>query len=397
MRLGILATHPIQYHAPLFQALAERLDLQVYYAHRQTAEGQAAAGFGVAFEWDVPLLEGYSYAFLHNRASDPDVGSSSGCDTPEIAHIIARERFDAFLVSGWYNRSYRQAIRACWRTGTPLMIRGDSQLLTPRSVVKRLAKEVLFRWFIPRFDRYLVVGERSREYYLHYGADPERMHFVPHFVDNTWFSTRARATRSGALRAELGLSDDTLLLLFVGKFIEEKRPADLFHAAAHLRQSGVDARAVYIGSGPMEETLRTQSSELGVTAHLLGFKNQSELPHYYAGADVLVLPSESETWGLVVNEAMACGLPAVVSDQVGCAPDLIEPGRTGDIFPVGDTPALANAIARLRPVLRLQRTKRALVAKMQLYSLETATEGVMEAIVRCSATAVSQHQAALEA
>ena len=202
MRLGVLATHPIQYHAPLYRALAKRIDLEVYFAHQQTAQGQAKAGFGVAFEWDVPLLDGYSYQFLTNRAKNPDVSTFAGCNTPEVADIIARERFDAFLVNGWYNRSFWQAMRACWRTGTPLLVRGDSQLHTPRSSAKRLVKEVVYRAFIPRFDGYLVVGQRAKEYYLNYGARPERIHFVPHFVDNAFFSSSAEHLRAerGALR-----------------------------------------------------------------------------------------------------------------------------------------------------------------------------------------------------
>lgn len=381
MRLGVLATHPIQYHAPLYRELARRLDLHVYFAHRQTPAGQAAAGFGVEFEWDVPLLDGYAYTFLENRAARPSTATSDGCDTPEIAGIIARESFDAFLVNGWYNRSYRQAIRACWRTRTPVMVRGDSQLLTPRSPAKRLAKEAIYRWFIPRFDRYLVVGQRARAYYLHYGADPERMYFVPHFVDNDWFAERARKADRTALRVALGARPDSILLLFAGKLIPKKRPHDLVYAAAELRRLGLDVHAVFAGSGPLDDDLRALAGQLEVTAHFLGFKNQTELPACYTLADLLVLPSDAgETWGLVVNEAMACGTPAVVSDQVGCAPDLIDSGVTGEMFATANPPALADAVQRLLPALGTTALRDGLADKMRLYSLETAVEGVLEAM-----------------
>lgn len=380
MRLGILVSHPIQYYAPLYRALAQQLDLQVYYAHRQTPEGQARAGFGVAFEWDIPLLDGYPYAFLHNRSRQPDTTTSRGCDTPEIADLLARERFDAFLVHGWYNRSYRQAIRAAWRTRTPLLVRGDSHLRTPRSTLKRAAKEVLYRWFVPRFDRYLVVGERAREYYLHYGADPARMVFCPHFVDNEAFQARAAAVPPGALRREIGARAEALVVLFVGKFISEKRPGDLVRAAYRLQSEGQPVHLVFVGAGELEPMLRAETALLGVPTAFAGFKNQTELPFYYAGADVLVLPSDGETWGLVVNEAMACGTPAVVSDAVGCAPDLIEPGRTGYVFPVGDVEALARALAKTVQLRHDPSLPLALARKMATYSLETATEGVLEAM-----------------
>jgi glycosyltransferase involved in cell wall biosynthesis len=383
MRLGVLATHPIQYHAPLYRALAERLDLEVYFAHEQTAQGQAKAGFGVAFEWDVPLLDGYSYHFLENQAKEPDVSTFWGCSTPEIADVIARERFDAFLVNGWYNRSLWQAMRACWRTRTPLFVRGDSQLRTPRSLPFRIAKEAFYRAFIPRFDGYLVVGQRAREYYEYYGARRDRMFFTPHFIDNAWFRTQAADVDPGALRAEFGASDDTALLLFVGKFIPKKRPMDLIRAAHRLQDQGQSVHVILVGSGELEDDLRDAANELNVPVYFAGFKNQSELPHYYVGADLLVLPSNGgETWGLVVNEAMACGLPAVVSDAVGCGPDLIDPGKTGELYPMGDVNALSLALERALRLSKDESSNRLLRAKMEVYSLETALDGVIEALER---------------
>ena len=118
----------------------------------------------------------------------------------------------------------------------------------------------------------------------------------------------------------------------------------------------------------------------------MGFVNQSELPAVYASADLLVLPSDGqETWGLVVNEAMACGIPAVVSDAVGCGPDLIEPGRTGAIFPFGDMAALTAAI---RNVLSFdpEQTRRHLAAKMALYSPARAAGAIVDA-----ATTLARH------
>ncbi len=383
LRLGVLATHPIQYHAPLYRALADRLDLRVYFAHQQTAKGQAAAGFGVAFEWDVPLLDGYSHQFLTNEAAQPSTEGFQGCSTPEIAEIIERERFDAFLVTGWYNRSYWQAIRACWRTGTPLLVRGDSQLSTPRRWWVRAAKEGFYRWFIPRFDAYLVVGERAREYYLHYGADAGRMFFVPHFVDNAWFRTRAQAVRArgSGLRSEFGIHENALILLFAGKFIPKKRPGDVIAAAVRLHEQGYAVEVVFVGSGELEASLREAATQASVPVHFAGFKNQSELPDYYVGADLLVLPSDGgETWGLVVNEAMACGTPAVVSDTVGCAPDLIDFGQTGFTFSLGDVKDLAEALERMLPLLGSAQVRRALAEKMETYSVETAAEGVLRAV-----------------
>ncbi|MEM8598287.1 MAG: glycosyltransferase family 4 protein [Bacteroidota bacterium] len=388
MRLGILATHPIQYHAPLYRALAEHLDLQVYFAHQQTAQGQADAGFGVAFDWDVPLLDGYQHRFLDNVAKAPGTESFRGCDTPEIAGIIEYERFDAFLVNGWNTRSFWQAMRACWRTGTPLIVRGDSQLNTPRRWWLRAAKEVVYRAFIPRFDAYLTVGTRAREYYLHYGARPERMFFVPHFVDNDFFAARAEQARRNraALRERYALHPERPIALFVGKFIPVKRPLDFVEALARLSHRMPGVQGVMVGEGPMRPEIEAACERAGAPISLLGFFNQSEMPEAYALADALVLPSETETWGLVVNEAMACGLSAVVSDAVGCAPDLIEPGLTGYSFPVGDVAALATMLERTLTGYGTAAVHEAVAGKMRIYSLRTAAEGALEAVHCMAAT-----------
>jgi glycosyltransferase involved in cell wall biosynthesis len=379
LRLGILSTHPIQYQAPLFRELARKADVSVYFAHRQTPKGQAEAGFGVAFEWDVPLLDGYDHRFLENVASDPSPLTFRGCDTPEIGDIIQQESFDAFLVGGWFNKSYLQAIFACRRAGVPLMVRGDSQLQTPRSKIKTIVKELLYRRFFGVFDRCLYVGERSREYYRHYGVDDRRLVFSPHFVDNEFFERQARKADRAEVLRELGRSDEqSAVILFVGKFIPEKAPIDILHAASQLQRRGRSVTCLFVGGGPMEDRLRQEAAALGVWTVFAGFKNQSELPAIYNAADVLVLPSVSETWGLVVNEAFACGLPAVVSKGVGCAPDLIVEGRTGASFNTGDTACFADALER---VLRTnpEISKRETKSHIARYSVEAAAEGVIKA------------------
>ncbi|MDR3568450.1 MAG: glycosyltransferase family 4 protein [Syntrophobacteraceae bacterium] len=381
-RLGILDTHPIQYHAPFYRKLAEAVDLTVHYAHRQTPEGQAAGGFGVAFEWDVPLLEGYPHEFLENVARRPGVGHFRGCNTPGIKRIIEEQRFDGFLVHGWHSLAYWQAMLACRRTKTPLFVRGDSQLATPRRWWVRAGKRLLYRAFIPRFDACLCVGRRAREYYLHYGASPAKMVFCPHAVDNEWFAERAEEIRPRrtALRRETGADAGDVLLLFCGKFIPKKRVSDLVAAAALLRGQGLPVRLCLVGSGPLEGELRVQAEELGSPVHFAGFRNQSELPAFYVAADLLVLPSDSETWGLVANEGMACGLPAVVSSACGCAPDLIDEGRSGASYPAGDIQSLAGAIRDMLPKLGSDGVREAVRDKVRVYSVDGAVEGVLKAL-----------------
>jgi glycosyltransferase involved in cell wall biosynthesis len=167
-------------------------------------------------------------------------------------------------------------------------------------------------------------------------------------------------------RREWGISQDAFCVLFCGKFIAKKRPLDLVRAAASLRMSGrlPEIHLLFAGAGELGQDLRSAThpvfdaepqaqaspdvrSPLDCPpASFAGFLNQTEISRAYVAADCLVLPSDhDETWGLVVNEAMASGLPCIVSDACGCAEDMIEPQWR---FPVGDVAALAERLLALR-------------------------------------------------
>ncbi len=347
--MAIVVTHPIQYQASWFRALtaSPRLDIEVFFCHDARPEEQAGAGFDVQFTWDRPLLEGYPYRFLNNIARQPSIAAFNGLNTPEIGEIIRAGYYDALLVNGWNYRSAWQAFIAARRAGVPVMVRGDSQLHTPRHPAKRLAKELLYRQFIPRFSACLAVGSRSREYYLHYGASPDRVFLVPHTVDEDFFTAerdRLRPHRD-ELRRCWDLPTSATVFLFVGKFIPKKRPLDFVEAVAGLAGRGAPVAGLMVGDGPLRPEIESLIAATGAPVHLTGFLNQSGIPRAYAASDVLVLPSDGgETWGLVVNEAMLFGIPAVVSDAAGCAPDLTAPGA-GATFPMGNVDVLVDRLS----------------------------------------------------
>ena len=376
-RLAIVASHPVQYQAPLFRELASRLDLRVFFAHRATPADQARAGFGVEFDWDADLLSGYPHVFLDNVAPDPGLHHHAGCDTPGIDRALSDGRFDALLVQGWHLRSYVQAIRAARRLGLPVMARGDSQLDTPRCLARRAIKAVTYPMLLRRFDAALYVGEKSRSYWRHYHYPENRLFFSPHCVDNDWFRVRAGTVERHALRARLGIRDDERVVLFAGKLVEFKRPLDVIDAAGMLRAAH-SVRVLVAGSGPLEDQMASRARELGVPADFLGFCNQSEMPAAYAAADLLALPSDGrETWGLVANEALACGTPVLLSDQVGSAPDLAGDGEAGRIFEFGHPARLADQADAL---LRRPPRPDAIAKRIDAYSLEAAAAGIVQAM-----------------
>lgn len=377
-KLAVLSSHPVQYYAPLFRELTGRMDLHVFYAHLATAQQQANAGFGTAFDWDVDLTSGYRHSFLENRARHPGTDHFFGCDTPEIGSRLREGGFDGLLVLGWHLKSLLQGALAARRLSLPVMVRGDSQLGTARSPAKRLVKAAAYPGFLRLFDAALYVGQRSMGYYRHYGYPQERLFFSPHCVDTARFAREAEAADRPQDRRRLGIAPDAFVALFAGKLIERKRPLDLIAAIAECRRRGLKAEVMVAGSGALETALRAKAEESGVPVHFLGFTNQSRMPAAYAAADCLVLPSDGlETWGLVANEALASGRPIVVSDACGCAADLAADGRAGRSYPLGDVEALAAALGALHGDMPARTEIENL---SNAYSLARAADGVEAAL-----------------
>ena len=350
LRLGILVSHPIQYYSPWFRALSKRLDVEVFYCHKQDSTGQATAGFGVPFEWDTPLFDGYRYRWLKNVSAKPSIAGFFGCDNPELFEIATAGKFDAFLIFGWNRKSYWQAMRACWKSQIPILMRGDSQL-AGSSTVKNLIKKNPYHAFLSRINAHMYPGVRNREYLEYFGVRKSQLFWCPHFVENERFAQGAELARSSnatkEFRASLHIPVDAFVALYVGKLIEGKKPADFIKGMVGLIDSNPSIHAIIVGSGPLETNCKSLASQYPRNLHFIGFKNQTELPAIYASCDCLVLPG-IETWGLVVNEAMACGLPCVVSSCCGCAPDMIDDNETGFVFPVGNVEALSHAVLQLK-------------------------------------------------
>lgn len=378
MRLAVLTSHPIQYYAPLFRELAKHFDVEVFFAHKATPAQQAAAGFNTPFDWDIDLLEGYPFKFLRNVARDPGAHRFAGCDTPDIGSALTAGRFGALLVTGWHLKCFWQGVWAAKRAGIPVIVRGDSHLGTPRSRIKRFLKEGAYPPLLRMFDAALYVGQYNRAYYEHYRYPVERLFHSPHCVDVGRFSSSATEHARASLRARLGIGPTDKVVLFAGKLVAFKRPLDLVAAAAVLRDQRIPVHVLVAGSGPLEAQARERSDRLRVPLHLLGFQNQTQMPAVYAAADVLVLPSTGrETWGLVCNEALACGKPIVVSDAVGCVPDLAENDLAGQVFPLGDVVALADTIASL---LQSPPSAEDIKRVSDHHSISAAVSGIVKAV-----------------
>ena len=353
VRVTAVMTHPVQYFSPWFRWITEherRIELTVLYATTPTPERQGI-GFDRPVTWDVPLTSGHTNHVLH-PASDMNVSyeSFAGVDAPGIGDAIDDTAPDAVLLMGWHAKVQLRAMAHCRRRGIPLVYRGDTNLQAAPTGLRRLLWKQRTSVLLGQFDAALSVGHRARLYLLTCGVDPTRIFASPHCVDNDFFRTQADpwAGDDGRrrARASFGIPDDAQTLVFAGKLERRKQPSALLHAAARL---GDGTHVLFAGDGPEREALRAEAAQLGVSAHFAGFLTQRELPRAYRAGECLVLPSTTETWGLVVNEALAAGTPVVVSEACGCADDLVrQPTGGGVRFQPGDIAGLADAVRKLR-------------------------------------------------
>lgn len=284
------------------------------------------------------------------------------------------------MVMGWNQIGLLQAWLAASWCQLPLIVRGESNAKRGRAGWKRL----IHHWLLSIPDRFIAIGKSNLGFYRRSGVKDSKVEFGPYFVDNSFFAAQAGATDRPAQRRSWGIDDGDVCLLFAGKFESKKRPFDLLAAVASLpaaiRRSLV---VLLVGAGPLEAALRAQAEAAGLRVTWAGFLNQRAIPAAYASADLLVLPSDhGETWGLVVNEAMACGVPAIVSDQVGCADDLVRPGKTGLVYPMGDVAALAKSIEMLatNPELRREMGEAARTVVTTEYTIQRTVDAIIDAV-----------------
>jgi glycosyltransferase involved in cell wall biosynthesis len=381
IRLTIVLTHPVQYYAPWFRHIAAHsstIHLTVLYGTSPTA-AQQGVGFGRSFEWDVPVRGGYKSIVVRDSTEGDSLSDTDfwGVDSERLGEALLSTRPDIVLVPGWHSALYVRALAVCRRHHIPVLYRGDTHFANRPSGVGRLVRRARTRLLLRSFEGFLSVGRRTKEYLLASGATPWRIFDVPHAVDNEFFAAGAARFQSSTGRLEarerFGLPTDTFVALFVGKCDRVKRPLDVVRAAA---APGARAAVLLVGDGRLAGECASEAARLGVVVARPGFLNQAELPAAYAAADCLVLPSESETWGLVVNEALATGLPCIVSDRVGCAPDLVNE-ETGAVFRMGDVASLSGAIDRVRSkAAEGHDYASACRRKIAEYSFDVATAGL---------------------
>jgi glycosyltransferase involved in cell wall biosynthesis len=375
-RILFVATHPVQYAVPLFRRMAAdpRLEIQAAFLSLAGARLSHDAGFGAAFQWDIPLLDGYPWLEL----GKPQARA--------LRRLMDDSRWDAIVLhTGYRYTVFWAALLLARRRGIPVLFGADAtdfETQTGKGAgYKSVLKKLVLPWIFRLADVAIVPSTRSRDFLLGMGLDVDRVVVTPYVVDNDWWRSAAQAADRAAVRRSWNVPIDATVFLFCAKLQAWKRPHDVLSGIARLADSS--AFLIFAGEGPLRADLERSASALGISerTRFLGFANQSELPAIYGAADVLVLPSEYEPFGVVVNEAMLCGCVPIVSDRVGAGGDLVGEGESGIKYPVGDTQALTHAMSALsRDAALLERLRAGAAKRVAAWSPQLNIQRLIQAV-----------------
>jgi glycosyltransferase involved in cell wall biosynthesis len=343
----VLSELPTAYRWPLFQRVAREpgLDLTVFFYSRNEADRS----------WSVPVADDGNerprVVFLPGRAFHLRGRRSLFFHwNPSVLRELKRDRFDVVVVPGWSMPTSVAAAFVCRARKVPYVVFSETHGRSPRPAWLRAVKRVALRPVVAGASAWLATGTLSEDFFVRHGAERSRIFRFANTPDVDALRESVAAQRPGRqrVREALGIPVDAVVALFVARLIGAKDPATLLEAQARLEAEGNAPWLVLVGDGPESKSLRAFAAARNlVRVRFAGSREPAELPALYAAADLFVLPSRHEPWGVVVNEAMAAGLPVVLTDRVGAAADLLQDGVNGRLVPAGDAAALASALGSI--------------------------------------------------
>lgn len=397
LKITYLVSHPIQYQAPLSRKIASLpwVDLTVCFMSDFSMREYKDSGFGRSVAWDVPLTDGYCHRFLKPYSHS----SKFTILTPlnyEIVSLLKKDRCDILWTHGYHQATLVLAILAARREGIKVFLHSENQrtAVIRRGGILSSVKEAAISWLFKKVDMFLPIGTLNREYYSSFGVPQEKMALMPYAVDNERFIAQSQIPKDQceALKASLGLNAAAPVILYAASFLERKRAIDLLEAyvLAYPQFSDPKPSLIFVGDGEERSRVQERAEGSGFSSIVFpGFANQQELPKYLALADLFVLPSRQEQWGLVVNEVMCAGAAVIVTDEVGCGPDLVENGANGYIYPAGDVHQLSEAlVAAFVDRDALARMGDASLSKIKNWSFDEDAAGLKLAAEKAFLTAI---------
>jgi glycosyltransferase involved in cell wall biosynthesis len=353
-KVAIIAPTCRYYQVPLFQALAAdpRIDLTVYFCSDEAITSKDVSRmFKTGDSWGIEetLLDGYNYKFLKNYSPFPSyLTPAYGLLNFGIWSELRKNKPDATVLMAWVNPVWFVAMAASFAIKSPFFFLTDANI--EAEVLKTgwkvlLKKLALGKIIFPLAAGFLCSGSANSRLYSYYGVPDKKLVQFAY----SWGSDRLPTdslTPMGnktVIREELGIPQNSRVLLFCGRLHPEK---NLFHLIeAYDKMNTPNTMLAFVGDGDLRQSLEQYVADHKLdNVRFFGFQNRNAIAKYYAASDALVLPSFRESWGIVVNEGMAFGLPIIVSDQVGAGNDLVEHGVNGYIFHEGDKDTLRDQL-----------------------------------------------------
>jgi glycosyltransferase involved in cell wall biosynthesis len=387
IKISFLLSHPIQYFAPLLQSLGKEkeLDFKVYYCSDHGVSQKIDKEFGRVVAWDIPILEGYQHEFIKNSSTNPSVTNFWGLINFDIFKKLKKDKPDILIVHGWGYFTHWFTIFVASLLGIEIWLRGEAPLKKEENrsfFVKTLRYIFIQNLLFKLVNRFLYIGTENKLLYQFFGSKVDKLIFTPYSIDNQRFANLYENIKNDKdkNREALGLNKHQIVFLFCGKLIEIKNPFLMLEAYKKIQT--INTALVVVGDGKLRENMEAYIKKHDLlNVKMVGFKNQSEIANYYALSDVLLLTSKSETWGLVVNEAMNFEMSFILSSGVGCAKDLIHENENGFIFENGHVDDLAN---KMRFMIENPSFLPLAAAKSKeiiaLYSVETTIKNIKTAL-----------------
>ncbi|PYU54677.1 MAG: hypothetical protein DMG55_30680 [Acidobacteria bacterium] len=335
--------HPTQMDGPLFANIqrAGLFDLTVFYLATERITSMIDPELGYSPDWDIPVAEGYRCVPCPRRFLQRMSFLYHDC--------LASEKYDLVIIPGYARLDTNLLALAPHRQA--LGMRLDTAPIYPEPRWKSWCKGMVLRRFFHRFAAFHPVGSLAEQFLKGLKVSPSKIFRYPYAVDNAYLAERARHFVKGReqwLQA-LGIQSKAFVVLGVLKFVPRENPMELLKGFHLFHESFPDSALILVGAGPLQKAMEAHltESKLDGAVRLVGYAKYSELPKWYAISNVFVHPAKKESWGVSVNEAMACGLPVVASSSVGSSYDLVHEGVNGYQYLTGDIKALADCLARI--------------------------------------------------
>jgi glycosyltransferase involved in cell wall biosynthesis len=342
-KIAYLVSHPIQYQAPMLKYIAKNInaDLEVLFLSDMSVKGYTDREFNQRVLWDTPLLEGYNFKFLKTFGyKNKTTFFSPVC--LNIFSVMKNGNYDYIWLHGWGSINNILAIFFAKKLKIKVLLRGESGIHMPQgSPLKAYFKKIVLNYLFKKVHYFLAIGSMNANFYKFYGVESSKILVMPYAVDNVFFQEKSKFYKGQTeyIKKILNIECNAKIILYASKLTRRKNSLDLLMAYSKLIKniSQNQPYLLIVGSGELEKELKHYVKKLALNrVKFLGFVNQSELPKYYELCDVFVLPSSEEQWGLVINEVMNHSKPVIISDEVGCGPDLVEDKVNGYIFKCGD-------------------------------------------------------------